>query len=276
MLTEQQRAFLAAERVARLATADAAARPHVVPVCYALVQGKVYFTIDEKPKKKPARLKRLANLRANPVAALVVDRYDEDWSRLGWVMLQGAATILESGPEHDAAQAVLRARYPQLAAMRIEDLPVVAVRIDHVASWGRLEPDGPRQDEDGFATRPLGAAPDVLAPDGSEGRILCQTGRGSMAHFALAPGAIARAVTHRTIDEVWYVVSGRGRMWRRAGGREEVVELRAGLSLSLPCGTAFQFRADGAAPLAAVGVAMPPWPGEDEAYMVEGPWQPTV
>jgi PPOX class probable F420-dependent enzyme len=141
MLTDPQRAFLAAQRVARLATADGAGRPHVVPVCYALLRDKVYFTIDEKPKKKPARLKRLANLRANPVAALVVDRYDEDWSRLGWVMVQGAAEVLEAGPEHDEAQAALRQRYQQLAAMRIEALPVVAVRIEHAASWGLLEPD---------------------------------------------------------------------------------------------------------------------------------------
>jgi PPOX class probable F420-dependent enzyme len=139
MLTDQQRRFLAAHRVARLATADAAGRPHVVPICYALIQNKVYFTIDEKPKKKPTALKRLANLRANPVAALVVDRYDEDWSRLGWVMLQGPAEVLASGAEHDQAQARLRARYPQLAAMRIEGLPVVAVHVDHVASWGNLD-----------------------------------------------------------------------------------------------------------------------------------------
>jgi PPOX class probable F420-dependent enzyme len=142
MLTDEERRFLAGQRVARLATADAAGRPHVVPVCYALIGNSVYFTIDEKPKKAPgARLKRLANLRANPMAALVVDRYEEDWSRLGWVMLHGKAEILESGDEHDLAQTSLRARYPQLAAMRIEGLPVVAVRIDHVASWGRLEGD---------------------------------------------------------------------------------------------------------------------------------------
>jgi PPOX class probable F420-dependent enzyme len=127
--------------VARLATADAAGRPHVVPICYALIRDEVYFTIDEKPKKKPTALKRLANLRANPFAALVVDRYDEDWSRLGWVMVRGSAKILASGAEHDQAQAALRARYPQLAAMRIEGLPVVAVRIEHASSWGRLEPD---------------------------------------------------------------------------------------------------------------------------------------
>jgi PPOX class probable F420-dependent enzyme len=142
MLTEDQRRFLEAERVARLATADAAGRPHVVPICYALIGDAVYFTIDEKPKKKPgAALKRLANVRENPFAALVVDRYDEDWSRLGWVMLQGRAEIFESGPEHDRAQAALRARYPQLACMRIEHLPVVAIRIDHATSWGRLDLD---------------------------------------------------------------------------------------------------------------------------------------
>jgi PPOX class probable F420-dependent enzyme len=142
MLTDEQRRFLDAQRVARLATADGAGRPHVVPICYALTGDTVYFTIDEKPKRKPAAgLKRLANLRANPFAALVVDRYGEDWSRLGWVMLQGRAEVLDSGPEHDQAQATLRARYPQLAAMRIEGLPVVAVRIDHVASWGQLAGD---------------------------------------------------------------------------------------------------------------------------------------
>ena len=141
MLTDRERRFLEAERVARLATADAAGRPHVVPVCYALEADTVYFTIDEKPKRRPgASLKRLANLRANPAAALVADRYDEDWSRLGWVMVQGRAEVLEAGPEHDAAQVRLRARYPQLAAMRIEALPVVAVRIEHAISWGRFEP----------------------------------------------------------------------------------------------------------------------------------------
>jgi PPOX class probable F420-dependent enzyme len=139
MLTDRQRSFVMAQRVARLASADAAGSPHVVPICYALIGDTVYFTIDAKPKKG-AKLKRLANLRANPRAAVVVDRYDEDWSRLGWVMLRGAAEILDSGPEHDEAQAALRQRYPQLAAMDIAALPVVAVRIDRVASWGQLAP----------------------------------------------------------------------------------------------------------------------------------------
>ena len=137
MLTEEQRRFLEGQRVARLATADAAGRPHVVPICYALLEGTVYSTVDEKPKRTK-RLKRLANLEANPFAAVLVDRYDEDWSRLAWVMLRGPAEMLSSGPEHDRAQAALRARYPQLVDMRIEDLPVVALRIEHASSWGRL------------------------------------------------------------------------------------------------------------------------------------------
>lgn len=140
MLTEAQRQFLDAGRVARLATADADRRPHVVPICYAVTEAALYFTIDEKPKRTGAgKLKRLANLEANPYAAVVVDRYDEDWSRLGWVMIRGQAEILISGPEHDFAQVLLRARYSQLEAMRIEHLPVVAVRIDVVSSWGRLD-----------------------------------------------------------------------------------------------------------------------------------------
>lgn len=127
-----------------------------------------------------------------------------------------------------------------------------------------------------FETRQLGRAPDAMAPDGSEVRILCRMARGSMAHFSLPPGAVSLAVAHHTIEEVWYFISGRGRMWRRLDGVEETVEVGPGLSLTLPTGTQFQFRCDGDEPLAAVGVAMPPWPGPDEAYPVEGPWQATV
>jgi len=126
-----------------------------------------------------------------------------------------------------------------------------------------------------YATKQISNEPDVMAPDGAEVRILCQTDRGSMAHFALPPGGIAKAVAHRTIDEIWYVLSARGRMWRKHGDQEEIVEMRPGLSLTIPLGTQFQFRADGDVPLAAVGVAIPPWPSMDEAYLGKGPWQPT-
>lgn len=138
MLSDRQRAFLAACRVGHLATADARAMPHVVPVCYALGQDALYITIDAKPKRTDRPLKRLRNIAANPLASVVVDRYNEDWTRLGWVMLEGAADILVAGREHADAQALLRERYPQLATMAIADLPVIALRPAKVRSWGDL------------------------------------------------------------------------------------------------------------------------------------------
>lgn len=127
-----------------------------------------------------------------------------------------------------------------------------------------------------FATRILPALPEVIAPDGSEVRILLGLPRGSMAHFQLHPGEVSIAVVHRTVEELWYVVAGRGEMWRSQDGREEVTALRPGVSLSIPVGTRFQFRCLGDAPFAAVGVTMPPWPGEGEAVAVEGAWAPTL
>jgi PPOX class probable F420-dependent enzyme len=123
--------------VARLATADAASRPHVVPVCFALEGSSLYITIDEKPKRG-VPLKRVRNIAENPNVALVVDRYDENWTQLAWVMLRGPAEILEAGAEHDAAQALLRQKYPQLAAMRIDGLPVIALRIARTTAWGAI------------------------------------------------------------------------------------------------------------------------------------------
>jgi mannose-6-phosphate isomerase-like protein (cupin superfamily) len=99
---------------------------------------------------------------------------------------------------------------------------------------------------------------------------------GSVAHFQLAAGKTSVAVTHRTVEEVWYVLRGRGQMWRQLLGQEEVVELSAGLCLTIPVGTRFQFRAFGPEPLAALAVTMPPWPGSGEATIVAGPWNPTV
>ena len=122
-----------------------------------------------------------------------------------------------------------------------------------------------------FATMRLPAQPTVQAPDGSDVRVLLGLAGGGMAHFALAPGQVARAVTHRTVEEVWFVVEGRGEMWRRQGGREEVVALVPGVCLTIPVGTAFQFRAAAGEALAAVANTMPPWPGEDEAGPVTGP-----
>jgi len=139
MIPPAARAFLEASRVGHLATADAAATPHVVPVCFACSDTTLYITIDAKPKGSAAGLKRIRNIVANPRAAFVADHYDEDWSRLGWVLLRGVAEILDAGAEHDRAQALLRARYPQYRAMPIEPLPVIALRVTRVTSWGDID-----------------------------------------------------------------------------------------------------------------------------------------
>lgn len=127
-----------------------------------------------------------------------------------------------------------------------------------------------------FAAKRLGAAPDATAPDGSAVHVLCASGRGSMAVFRLAPGAVSKAVAHRTIEEIWYVAAGAGRMWRRLGEDEHILDLAPGLSLAIPVGTHFQFRCDGNETLEIVAVTMPPWPGEEEAYDVPGTWDPAI
>jgi mannose-6-phosphate isomerase-like protein (cupin superfamily) len=122
-----------------------------------------------------------------------------------------------------------------------------------------------------FQTKALPDLPDVTAPDGSDVRLLVSSGSGSMAHFSLAPGAISTAVCHRTVEELWFVTAGDGQMWRSAEGVEDIIDIAPGISLSIPVGTSFQFRA-GRTPLEAVAVTMPPWPGMDEAYVVDGLW----
>jgi len=138
MLSEHQARFLAECRVGHLATADARATPHLVPVCFVVSDGALYITIDQKPKGDVRALRRLKNIIENPAAAFVADRWDEDWTRLGWVMLRGPAEILTDGAEHDRAQALLRSRYPQYRRMALDDLPVIAIRIERVTSWGDL------------------------------------------------------------------------------------------------------------------------------------------
>jgi mannose-6-phosphate isomerase-like protein (cupin superfamily) len=123
-----------------------------------------------------------------------------------------------------------------------------------------------------FDTRQLPEVPDAVAPDGSDVRELLRLGRGSMAHFELAPGRVSRAVAHHAVEELWYILGGQGQMWRRQADRQETVPLRPGTCLSIPAGTHFQFRAAAGGPLSAVGVTMPPWPGDDAAYEVSGLW----
>ena len=127
-----------------------------------------------------------------------------------------------------------------------------------------------------FETKTLGVASDAVAPDGTAVRLLAALSGGSFAHFELPAGAVSRAVVHRTVEEIWFFVAGRGEVWRRAGEREEVVAVGQGVCLTIPLGTCFQFRAAADAPLAFVAVTMPPWPGEGEAEFVAGKWRATV
>jgi mannose-6-phosphate isomerase-like protein (cupin superfamily) len=115
-----------------------------------------------------------------------------------------------------------------------------------------------------------------VAPDGSEVRVLLILAGGGLAHFQLAAGETSIATMHRTVEEIWYFLTGRGEMWREQEGRTEIVEVSPGICLTIPLGTRFQFRSFGDEALAAIGATMPPWPGGGEAIEVQGPWQPTV
>ena len=127
-----------------------------------------------------------------------------------------------------------------------------------------------------FSTKPLPETPDTIAPDGSNVRVLLGLTGGGMAHFELVPGEVSTAVAHRTVEEIWFFLSGSGEMWRKQNQREEIVPVCAGICITIPLGTHFQFRAFGHETLVAIGVTMPPWPGECEAYIVEGKWEATV
>ena len=127
-----------------------------------------------------------------------------------------------------------------------------------------------------FETVHLRAEPDAVAPDGTLVRLLPVLPGGSLAHFELPAGAVSHAVTHKSVEEIWYFLGGRGEMWRRSDGEERVVAIEPGLSVTIPLGTAFQFRATGEGPLTFLAITMPPWPGPEEAERVEGPWAATV
>jgi PPOX class probable F420-dependent enzyme len=129
--------FAAEGRVARLATVDAAGYPHVVPVCYA-TNGRAYYSpLDAKPKKRPlARLKRVRNIQANPRVALLIDHYEEDWTRLRFVMVQGRAELLDGGAEWETARTLLETKYPQYRKLPLPpDGPVIKIVPDHVVRW---------------------------------------------------------------------------------------------------------------------------------------------
>lgn len=137
-LTEAETAFVREQRVARLATADAEGRPHVVPVCYAFDGNRFYTPLDQKPKRVSAsRLRRVRNIAVRPQVSLLIDRYDDDWSQLGYVLVQGRAALL--GPDdalHATALSLLRQRYPQYREMALETQDCIVITPERVTSWG--------------------------------------------------------------------------------------------------------------------------------------------
>jgi PPOX class probable F420-dependent enzyme len=128
--------MLRTARVARLATAGASGQPHVVPLCFALAGDRIYWAVDAKPKRT-RELRRLRNIIENPRVSLVVDAWDEDWSRLGWVMVEGTAAVVADGPERGQALEALVAKYPQYAAMDLSRTAgaVVAIAASRVIAW---------------------------------------------------------------------------------------------------------------------------------------------
>jgi mannose-6-phosphate isomerase-like protein (cupin superfamily) len=123
-----------------------------------------------------------------------------------------------------------------------------------------------------FQSAHLPLEPTAQAPDGSQFRALLRLPAGSLAHFSLPAGAVSRAVTHRSVEEIWYVLSGAGEMWRRHGEHEAIDGVQAGSCLTIPLGTHFQFRCTSDAPLCVVVITLPPWTADDEAVQVSGPW----
>lgn len=124
--------------------------------------------------------------------------------------------------------------------------------------------------------RAFPSAPDARSPAGAEIRYLIEGPSGNMIHATVPPGQVNRAAVHATVSEFWHVLSGEGQIWRRDAGGEDTTELRPGVTIDIPVGTAFQYRCTGVDPLRFLCVSMPPWPGDQEATIIEGPWQPTA
>jgi PPOX class probable F420-dependent enzyme len=137
-LTDVEVTFVHKQRVARLATADADGHPHVVPVCYAFDGVRFYTPLDEKPKRVAGKeLRRVRNIEARHEASLLIDQYNDDWSKLGYVLVHGRADLLAPGDEmHAQALVLLRERYMQYRTMRLETQPVIVITPERVVSWG--------------------------------------------------------------------------------------------------------------------------------------------
>lgn len=141
-LSAGARDLLFTARVAHLATSDQYARPHVVPIVFVWTDDVLYTPLDRKPKRDDDwhALRRVRNIETNGRVAIVIDRYDEDWSQLAWVMVEGVATILESGEERDAAVTLLLAKYAQYETLPLEGRPIIRVEIERSSEWSSGSP----------------------------------------------------------------------------------------------------------------------------------------
>ena len=138
-LTGKAKAFIRSARVAHLATADREGRPHVIPICFAFDGKALYSPIDEKPKRtSPLGLKRVRNILENPHVAVVVDRYDENWKKLAYILIRGRARLLTRGENYRKAVFLLRRKYPQYRHMAIHQRPMIQIKPTRVKSWGNL------------------------------------------------------------------------------------------------------------------------------------------
>ena len=137
-LTAQELAFIHSQRVARLATSDAAGHPTAVPVCFACDGERFFIALDEKPKSVDAhKLKRVRNIEARHEASLLFDQYSDDWSQLAYILIHGQAEIISPGhPLHARALALVRERYVQYRSMNLEELPVIVITTQQISAWG--------------------------------------------------------------------------------------------------------------------------------------------
>ena len=142
IIDETAARFITSHRVARLATADRSGTPHVVPICFVLDDDTLYTALDAKPKRVEVRdLKRVRNIVSNPQVALVFDRYTEDWTRIGYVLVTGEARLVEDASERAASEALLRAKYRQYRSMLLPGSPIIRIDALRAVGWGDLGPD---------------------------------------------------------------------------------------------------------------------------------------
>jgi len=128
--------FIRSARIAHLATADRFGQPHVVPICFAFDGKSFYSPIDEKPKRTaPTNLKRLRNIRENSQVSLVIDHYDDDWSKLAYVLITGTARIMQRGERHRRGVTLLRKNYSQYRRMQIDTRPIIVITPKRITFW---------------------------------------------------------------------------------------------------------------------------------------------